>query len=127
MSGTHCPPAASQIIPLVRGARWKRKSCLNATAAPGGLLAKRRLIATAVVLTTRGKSRRRGRFAGAVLVACMAGGENRVCLVGPAKTRPHKCSLARAQLPGDILQSDLLIITNLCTISRRASPQFVPA
>src|SRR5258706_16026213 len=88
MSGTHCPPAASQIIPLVRGARWKRKSCLNATAAPGGLLAKRRLIATAVVLTTRGKSRRRGRFAGAVLVACMAGGETLLRLARARENPP---------------------------------------
>src|SRR5258706_11900487 len=101
MSGTHCPPAASQIIPLVRGARWKRKSCLNATAAPGGLLAKRRLIATAVVLTTRGKSRRRGRFAGAVLVACMAGGENRLCLAGARlNSPPQMLAGARANLWG---------------------------
>src|SRR5258708_22250298 len=88
MSGTHCSPAASQIIPLVRGARWKRKSCLNATAAPGGLLAKRRLIATAVVLTTRGKSRRRGRFAGAVLVAFLACGETPAPRRGDAHSPP---------------------------------------
>src|SRR5260221_10509375 len=127
MSGTHCPPAASQIIPLVRGARWKRKSCLNATAAPGGLLAKRRLIATAVVLTTRGKSRRRGRFAGAVLVACMAGGKTRLRLVGRAKARPYNCSLARVQLRGDIVQRDLRILTNLDAIARRVAQEFVQA